>query len=87
MKVEERFLNYVSFGTNSDEYSSTGPSTESQKELTAFLEKEMKEMGISGVKNDGTGYVYGILPASEGCEDVTPIGFVAHIENRAKGIG
>ncbi len=80
MKVEERFLNYVSFGTNSDEYSDSCPSTMCQKDLTAYLEEEMKKVGLTGVKNDGTGYVYGILPASEGCEDLTPIGFVAHID-------
>ena len=80
MRVEERFLKYVSFGTNSDENSASCPSTMCQKELTAYLEEEMKAVGLSGVKNDGTGYVYGILPASKGCEDRTPIGFVAHID-------
>ncbi len=80
MKVENRFLKYVRFGTNSSEKSTTVPSTMCQKELTDYLEQEMKDVGLSDVFNDGNGYVYGTLPASQGCEDMTAIGLIAHID-------
>ena len=41
MTVSERFLKYVSFGTNSDENSETCPSTDQQKLLGAALVEEM----------------------------------------------
>ena len=80
MKVDERFLKYVEFGTNSDENSETIPSTPSQRVLGEYLAKELAAIGLDGVKIDEFGYVYGWLPASEGCEDLDPIGFVAHMD-------
>ena len=80
MKVDERFLNYVAFGTNSNEESETVPSTESQKVLGAFIAEDMKKIGLKDVKQDDKGYVYGYLPASEGCESLPAIGFVAHMD-------
>ena len=41
--VIERFLKYVSFDTQSDEFSETCPSTDKQKVLGAALVEEMKK--------------------------------------------
>lgn len=80
MKVDERFLSYVAFGTNSNEESETVPSTESQRVLGAFVAEDMKKVGLENVFQDDKGYVYGWLPASEGCENLPAIGFVAHMD-------
>ena len=80
MTVVERFLKYVSFGTNSDENSSDCPSTQSQLVLGEYLVSELKQMGLSQVGIDENGYVYGVIPASEGRENDPKIGFVAHMD-------
>ena len=80
MKVQERFLKYVSFTTTSNEDSESCPSTKQQLELAKFLVKELENIGLSQVKMDENGYVYGLLPATEGRENDTPIGFISHMD-------
>ncbi len=80
MKVSERFLKYVSFGTNSDENSDTCPSSACQLELGKYLAEELKEIGLQKVELDGNGYVYGVIPATEGRENDPSIGFIAHMD-------
>lgn len=80
MKVSERFLKYVSFGTNSDENSETCPSTACQLELGRYLAEELKSIGLQEIKLDGNGYVYGVIPATEGREKDPSIGFIAHMD-------
>ena len=80
MKAYERLLNYVQYPTASDENSETCPSTSEQTILGMALCDEMKKMGISNVEIDDNGYVYGEIPASEGCEDAPVIGFIAHMD-------
>jgi tripeptide aminopeptidase len=80
MTVSERFLKYVSFGTNSNENSETCPSTECQLVLGRFLASELQSIGLSEVGIDENGYVYGVLPASEGRENDPSIGFIAHMD-------
>ena len=80
MKAYERLLKYVQYPTGSDENSKTCPSTKEQLVLGAALCDEMRELGISNVEMDENGYVYGEIPASEGCEKAPVIGFVAHMD-------
>ncbi|MBR5285820.1 MAG: peptidase T [Clostridia bacterium] len=80
MKVSERFLKYVSFGTTSDESSETCPSSACQLVLGRFLEEELKSIGLTEVGLDENGYVYGVLPASAGRENDPSIGFIAHMD-------
>ncbi len=80
MKVSERFLKYISFGTNSDEDSATCPSTESQLVLGRYLATELENIGLQEVGIDENGYVYGVIPASKGREGDPSIGFVAHMD-------
>lgn len=89
MTVSERFLKYVSFGTNSDDCSETCPSTESQLVLGRFLAEELKAIGLTEVEQDKDGYVYGVLPATAGREQDASIGFIAHMDtsNDVKGDG
>lgn len=80
MKVDERLLKYVAFETTSHEESETVPSSAKELELAKFLEAEMKTVGLQDVKMDQYGYVYGWLPASEGCENEPTIGLIAHMD-------
>ena len=57
MNVLDRFLNYVTFDTQSDEESKTCPSTDKQKVLGAALVEEMKAIGIADAFMDENGYV------------------------------
>ena len=77
MTVSERFLNYVSFDTQSDEFSETCPSTPKQRVLGAALVEEMKQMGISDAHMDEDGYVYGTVP---GEPELPTIGLIAHMD-------
>ena len=55
MNVIDRFLKYVSFGTNSDEESATCPSTPSQKVLGAYIADELQKIGCRNVIFDENG--------------------------------
>lgn len=87
MNVSDRFLKYVSFGTNSDEISDTCPSTDCQLELGRYLAEELKSIGLTDVELDKDGYVYGFIEATPGRECDHSIGFVAHMDtsNAVKG--
>lgn len=80
MKVEERFLKYISYHTTSKEEMDTIPSTERQFTLARELEKELIELGFTQVKMDEHAYVYGLLPATAGYETKVPLGFISHID-------
>ena len=80
MSVLERFLKYVSYGTNSDEDSDSCPSTASQLVLGRELARELRELGLEGAHLDEYGYVYGFIPATEGHENDPTVGFIAHMD-------
>ena len=82
--VVERFLRYVSFDTQSDEESTTCPSTEKQKLLGAALVEEMLSMGIGDARMDEFGYVYGTLP---GDPELPTIGLIAHMDTSPDASG
>ena len=78
MNVQERFLHYVSFDTQSDEHSQTTPSSLKQLKLAEALVDEMKAIGIEDAYVDEFGIVYGTIPATTK-KDVKSIGFIAHM--------
>ena len=80
MKLEERFLNYVSYWTTSDEAGTTNPTSPREFALAKVLEQELKDMGLSKVLLSDTCYVYGLLPATPGMEDKKAIGLIAHMD-------
>ena len=77
MNVLDRFLNYVTYDTQSDENSSTCPSTAKQKLLGEALVAEMKAIGIEDAFMDENGYVYGTVP---GDPSLPTIGLIAHMD-------
>lgn len=80
MRVEERFLKYVSYWTTSCEDMEVIPSTKRQFDLGKELAKELQELGLSKVICDEHCYVYGLLPATQGYENTKAIGFIAHVD-------
>ncbi len=80
MDIIERFLKYVSFETTSDEYSESCPSSPKELELGKYIAAELAEIGLCDAHMDERGYVYAYLPATPGCENETPIGFIAHMD-------
>ncbi|MBR4165802.1 MAG: tripeptide aminopeptidase PepT, partial [Lachnospiraceae bacterium] len=80
MDLIKRFLTYVSYDTTSDEESETTPSSEKQLALGAYLRDEFEAVGLTEVRFDVYGYVYGVLPATPGYENAPKIGFIAHMD-------
>lgn len=79
MNVQDRFLKYVKYDTQSDEHSSTVPSTAKQLVLANALVDEMKSIGIEDAHVDEFGVVYGTIPKT--CDsEVKTIGFIAHMD-------
>ncbi|MFW9950706.1 MAG: peptidase T [Candidatus Thorarchaeota archaeon] len=79
-KALSNFLRYVKIWTTSENDSTTFPSSMNQTELAKLLREELKELGLENIIQDNYGYVYAKLPASEGLELVSPIGFIAHLD-------
>ena len=80
MKVEERFLNYVSYWTTSDENGTKNPTSEREFTLAKVLEKELLDIGLERVFLSDSCYVYGLLPATSGMENKKAIGLIAHMD-------
>ena len=87
MKVQERFLKYISVDTTSDPSSDTFPSTGSQLDFAALLVEEMKEMGLQDVSCDENGYVFGTLPATITDYHGPVLGFIAHMDTAPASSG
>ncbi len=87
MGVVERFLNYVSFDTTSDENSPTCPSTAKQTLLGAHLAEELKALGVTDAHMDEHGYVYAHLAASAGREAEPTIALIAHMDTSPAASG
>ena len=80
MGTVERLIRYAKVHTTSALKTGTRPSTPRQLDLTKLLYEEMQQIGISRVRMNEMGYVYGEIPATEGCEDAPAIGFISHID-------
>lgn len=80
MRVDERFLKYVSYHTTSEEDKGVIPSTDRQFELAKVLEQELKELSLTKVALTEHCYVYGLLPATPGLENKKAVGFISHMD-------
>ena len=86
MLIEKRFLKYVSFDTQSDESSTTSPSTEKQFDLADFLSEEMQILGVDEVERTDQGIVYGKIYSNTD-EPIKAIGFIAHMDTSPDASG
>lgn len=79
MDIVERFLNYVSFDTQSAEDSQSVPSTAKQLDFAKYLKEELKNEGFEDVEMDDMGYVYATLKSNVK-KEVPAIGFISHYD-------
>lgn len=79
MDLIERFLNYVSFDTQSSETGTTTPSTQKQLVFAEYLKKELNNLDFDDVYLDNNGYLYATLPANTDKKTPT-VGFISHYD-------
>ncbi|HWP96488.1 MAG TPA: peptidase T [Syntrophomonadaceae bacterium] len=75
----DRFLRYVGIDTQSDENSTTHPSTPGQMHLARLLKKELQELGLRNITLSDKGYLMAELPANTD-KEVPTVGFIAHLD-------
>ncbi|HKB12247.1 MAG TPA: peptidase T [Vicinamibacterales bacterium] len=78
--VLDRFLRYVGCDTQSDERSTTYPSTAKQLVLLRGLADELRAVGLADAAIDQHGYVMATIPATTPKRGVPTIGFIAHVD-------
>jgi tripeptide aminopeptidase len=78
--VLDRFLRYVRYDTQSDEHSTTCPSTAKQLALLGDLAAELQGLGIADAAVDDFGYVMATIPPTTAKTGVPAIGFIAHVD-------
>ena len=75
-----RFLRYVRVDTQSDENSTTFPSTPGQLVLLEMLKQELSELGAADVQMTKHGYVIASIPANTRKARVPTVAFLAHVD-------
>lgn len=75
----ERFIRYAKIDTESDEKSSTTPSTTNQWDLLHLLKEELTTLGMEDITLDENGYLFATLPANTD-KEIPVIGFLAHVD-------
>lgn len=79
MNITERFLNYTKFDTQSNEDSTSVPSTEKLLVFANYLKEELVREGLTDVEMDDKGYVYATLKGNTK-KHVPTIGFISHYD-------
>jgi tripeptide aminopeptidase len=75
-----RFLKYVRYDTESNRHVEATPSTSGQWELAKALQNELLEIGLKDVTVTDHCYVIARLPSAPGKENVSCVGFLAHLD-------
>ncbi|BAL99937.1 MULTISPECIES: peptidase T [Caldilinea] len=78
-ELEERLIRYCRIDTQSDEKSTTSPSTARQLDLLNLLLEELKEIGAQEVRLTDYGAVLATIPATI-MRRAPVIGFLAHVD-------
>lgn len=79
-ELTERFLKYVKIDTQSDENSTTVPSSPKEVAFLAELAEELKHIGLENVRTMPDGYVFAELSSNIDNANVPTIGFIAHVD-------
>ncbi len=88
----DKFIRYAKIDTQSDENSTTYPSTQKQFDLLNLLVKELNELGLKDVEIDQYGYVMATIPSNlppthAAYGKVPRIGFIAHVDTSPSASG
>ncbi|MBN1434621.1 hypothetical protein JW921_07665, partial [Candidatus Fermentibacterales bacterium] len=77
----ERFVRYARMETTSCETSRAVPSTACQMEFQKDLERELRSLGLEGVRLSDSGVLYARMPAPPSARPGSPvIGLLAHVD-------
>lgn len=79
MTLLDRFLDYISYDTQSDEETNMTPSTPGQMVFVKHLREELETMGLEDISLDDNGYLMATLPANTD-KKVPTVGFIAHVD-------
>lgn len=84
MKLEERFLKYISFDTTSDEEFKDKASNENEYKLAELLKEELTSLGLINININKYGTVYAYLPGDNSLDSIY---LISHLDtsNQAKG--
>ncbi len=88
-RVVDRFLDYVTYDTQSDDASNTFPSTHKQLVFLDRLVADLQVLGLRDAVRDQYGYVFATIPATTKKKGVPTIGYIAHVDTspEAPGVG
>lgn len=86
-KIEDRFLNYISFDTKSDPEKGEiqKPSTEGQLVLARQLKKELEDLGLVAEINE-EGFVFSEIKSNSD-KNLPKIGFISHMDTSPEMYG
>lgn len=84
--VLDRFLRYARIDTQSDENSTSAPSTAKQFDLSRLLADECQAIGLNDVTINEFGVVTGLIPATVG-HDAPAIVWFAHVDTSPETTG
>ncbi len=79
MTIQERFIRYTQFDTQSAEDTNEVPSTAKQLLFAKFLKEEMEAEGLKDVVLDSKGCLYAALPSNTN-RQVPTVGFISHYD-------
>ena len=85
--VISRFLKYVTYETTSHADCSDDPSSPGQLVLAQDLAQELLDLGVENARIVKGGIVMAHLPATEGCENLPAVGFIAHMDTSPEADG
>ncbi|MCH4202303.1 MAG: peptidase T [Bacilli bacterium] len=80
MTIKGRFIHYTTFDTQSDDHSTSSPSTDKQWALLKALKEELIALGVKDVELSSHGVLYAHIPSNSTKEIVPTIGFIAHVD-------
>ena len=87
MRVEERFLRYVTIDTQSAGGQEQIPSTDKQWDLARLLVQELLDLGVADAQVDGHCYVMGHLPSNLPDPQPPALGLIAHMDTAEESSG
>lgn len=82
----DRFLQYVTFDTQSVEGAQTVPSTPGQFDLARRLVTELEKLGLADIKLSEHAYVTATLPSNSD-KKIPAVGFIAHMDTATEMSG
>jgi tripeptide aminopeptidase len=86
-RVVERFLDYVTYDTQSSDDSTSFPSTAKQLVFLDRLVSDLQALGLRDAVRDQYGYVFATIPATTRKPGVPTIGYIAHVDTSPEASG